>query len=157
MMPGLGFAEMILLALVAIVVVGPKELPLMMRKFGRFTGRMRAMAFEFRQGFEELGRQAEIDELRKEVESLKQHTGLDDLKREVERDAARLESDVAQSLRPPPLPQPATHPAAGAAGQPTPTIAPPAAARPGAVDAGNPFIEDEEPAAPAPARQDATA
>ena len=65
MMPGVGFEEMILLVLVAIVVIGPKDLPLMMRKFGRFTGKMRAMAFEFKQGFDELGRQAELDELRK--------------------------------------------------------------------------------------------
>ena len=44
MMPGIGFAEMVLLALVAVVVIGPKDLPLMARKFGRFTGKMRAMA-----------------------------------------------------------------------------------------------------------------
>ena len=44
LMPGIGFFEMILLVVVAIVVIGPKELPLMMRKFGRFTGKMRAMA-----------------------------------------------------------------------------------------------------------------
>jgi len=57
MMPGVGFEEMILLVIVAIVVIGPKDLPLMMRKFGRFTGKMRAMAFEFKQGIDELGRQ----------------------------------------------------------------------------------------------------
>ena len=56
MMPGVGFEEMILLVVVAIIVIGPKDLPLMMRKFGRFTGKMRAMAFEFKQGIDELGR-----------------------------------------------------------------------------------------------------
>ena len=60
MMPGVGFEEMILLVVMAIIVVGPKDLPLMMRKFGRFTGKMRAMAFEFKQGIDELGRQAEF-------------------------------------------------------------------------------------------------
>lgn len=98
MMPGVGFEEMILLVLVAIVVIGPKDLPLMMRKFGRFTGRMRAMAFEFKQGFEELGRQAELEELRKEVADLKKHTGLEDLKREFEEDRRALESDVTSAL-----------------------------------------------------------
>jgi Tat protein translocase TatB subunit len=58
MMPGIGFAEMVLLVVVALVVIGPKDLPLMMRKFGRFTGKMRALAFEFKQGIDELGRQA---------------------------------------------------------------------------------------------------
>ena len=66
MMPGVGFEEMVLLVVVAIIVIGPKDLPLMMRKFGRFTGKMRAMAFEFKQGIDELGRQAELEELQKQ-------------------------------------------------------------------------------------------
>lgn len=98
MMPGIGFEEMILLVLVAIVVIGPKDLPLTMRKFGRFTGKMRAMAFEFKQGFDELGRQAELDELRKEVAALKTHTGIDELKREFEQDRLDLQNDVNSAL-----------------------------------------------------------
>jgi sec-independent protein translocase protein TatB len=124
MMPGVGFEEMILLVMVAIIVIGPKDLPLMMRKFGRFTGKMRAMAFEFKQGIDELGRQAELDELRKEVAALKSHTGLEDLKREFDQDRLDLEKDVnsamadtAPATSPPPAPVApaiagATHPAA---------------------------------------------
>ena len=112
MMPGVGFEEMILLVIVAIVVIGPKDLPLMMRKFGRFTGKMRAMAFEFKQGIDELGRQAELDELRKEVANLKAHTGLDDLKREFEEDRLSIEKDVNAAMAPVPTP---THPAAASA------------------------------------------
>ena len=112
MMPGVGFAEMVLLVLVAIVVVGPKDLPLMMRKFGRFTGKMRAMAFEFKQGIDELGRQAELDELRKEVADLKKHTGLEEIERDINEDARKLETDVNKALTAP-EPKPA-HPAAGA-------------------------------------------
>ncbi len=100
MMPGIGFAEMVLLVLVAIVVVGPKDLPLMMRKFGRFTGKMRALAFEFKQGFDELGRQAELEELRKEVEDLKKHTGMEDIQREFEQDRINLQKDVDSALAP---------------------------------------------------------
>ena len=98
MMPGVGFEEMILLVVVAIIVIGPKDLPLMMRKFGRFTGKMRAMAFEFKQGIDELGRQAELDELRKEVANLKAHTGLDDIKRELEEDRAAIEKDINEVM-----------------------------------------------------------
>lgn len=119
MMPGVGFEEMILLVVVAIIVVGPKDLPLMMRKFGRFTGKMRAMAFEFKQGIDELGRQAELDELRKEVANLKAHTGLDDIKRELEEDRAAIEKDVNEVMKPipPPVhPAMAASAAAGAAG-----------------------------------------
>lgn len=109
MMPGVGFEEMILLVLVAIVVIGPKDLPLMMRKFGRFTGKMRAMAFEFKQGFDELGRQAELEELRKEVADLKKNTGLEDLRREFDADRRALEADVNSALD-----DPAIKPAASA-------------------------------------------
>lgn len=112
MMPGVGFEEMILLVVVAIIVVGPKDLPLMMRKFGRFTGKMRAMAFEFKQGIDELGRQAELEELRKEVANLKAHTGLDDIKKELEEDRAAIEKDVNEVMKPIPAP---VHPAMGAA------------------------------------------
>ena len=113
MMPGVGFEEMILLVVVAVIVIGPKDLPLMMRKFGRFTGKMRAMAFEFKQGIDELGRQAELDELRKEVANLKAHTGLDDIKKELEEDRAAIEKDVNAAMAP--VPVQSTHPAAAAA------------------------------------------
>jgi sec-independent protein translocase protein TatB len=111
MMPGVGFTEMILLVLVGIVVIGPRDLPLMMRKFGRMTGKVRAMAFEFKQGFDELGRQAELEELRREVSELKKSTGLDDLQREFEQDKINLERDVQSAMAPvaakPGLPTPA--------------------------------------------------
>ena len=110
MMPGVGFEEMILLVVVAIIVIGPKDLPLMMRKFGRFTGKMRAMAFEFKQGIDELGRQAELDELRKEVANLKAHTGLDDIKKELEEDRIAIEKDVREVMAPVPLSAGATLP-----------------------------------------------
>lgn len=72
MLPSLGFSEMLLLAVLALVVIGPKDLPLMMRKLGQWTARLRGMAQEFRAGFDELARQAELDELRKEVDALRQ-------------------------------------------------------------------------------------
>jgi sec-independent protein translocase protein TatB len=155
MMPGVGFAEMVLLVLVAIVVVGPKDLPLMMRKFGRFTGKMRAMAFEFKQGIDELGRQAELEELRKEVADLKKHTGLEEIEKDFNEDANKLQADVNKAMAPLPAPTPA-HPAAGANGAAaaTPEAAPYAglsADHPG-YDAGDDFrIDGPAPAAAAPA------
>lgn len=132
MMPGIGFEEMILLVLVAIVVIGPKDLPLMMRKFGRFTGKMRAMAFEFKQGFDELGRQAELEELKKEVADLKKATGLDDLRRDFEEDKRNLEADVQSALTAvdnPPAP-PAATPAVTSEGAQPAVATPPAEGAP---------------------------
>ena len=63
--------ELLFVALVALVVVGPKDLPVLLRKVGQFVAKMRGLAAEFRSSFEELARQSELDELRKEVEALK--------------------------------------------------------------------------------------
>ena len=43
----------------------------MLRRFGKFVGKMRAMAQEFRSSFDELARQSELEELRKEVEAMR--------------------------------------------------------------------------------------
>lgn len=83
MLPSLGFQEILLLAVLALVVVGPKDLPLMLRKLGQWTAKLRAMAQEFRHGFDELARQAELDELKKEVDALRRSSTLSDLQHEI--------------------------------------------------------------------------
>jgi sec-independent protein translocase protein TatB len=161
MMPGLGFTETILLVIVAIVVIGPKDLPLMMRKFGRFTGRMRSLAFEFRQGFDELGRQAELDELKREVADLKQRSGLSDLERDMVNDAQGIQDDVSRTMHPPTIgPMAAGAVAASVAPPAIPDGAPapePIPAAPEVVPVIAPPPALEEGSAPAPPREDAVA
>jgi sec-independent protein translocase protein TatB len=64
--------ELLIAAIVALIVVGPKDLPVLLRKFGQFMAKLRGMAAEFRASFDEMARQSELDELRKEVEALRQ-------------------------------------------------------------------------------------
>jgi sec-independent protein translocase protein TatB len=71
MLPEAGATELIFLAIVALIVVGPKDLPVLLRKVGQFTAKMRGLAAEFRSSFDELARQSELDELRKEVDALR--------------------------------------------------------------------------------------
>ena len=71
MVPGVGGGELVVIAIVALVVVGPKDLPKLLRQLGRFVGKMRAMADDFRQSFDDMARQSELDDLRKEVEALR--------------------------------------------------------------------------------------
>jgi sec-independent protein translocase protein TatB len=71
MLPEAGATELIFLAAVALIVVGPKDLPILLRKVGQFTAKMRALAAEFRSSFDELARQSELDELRREVDALR--------------------------------------------------------------------------------------
>ncbi len=90
MNPGIGPLEIVLLLVLALVVVGPKDLPLMVRKVGQFVGRIRGLARDFQRSFDELGREAELAELRKEVEALKQANPINEIKREFE--AAEMEA-----------------------------------------------------------------
>ena len=78
MLPQFGFTEFILIAIVALVVVGPKDLPVMMRKLGQLVAKGRAMANEFRAAFDDIARQAELDELRQEIEDLKNSNAVKD-------------------------------------------------------------------------------
>ena len=71
MFPENRFLEVLIIGALALIVVGPKDLPVLMRRVGQFVGKMRAMAAEFRASFDELARQSELDELRKEVEALR--------------------------------------------------------------------------------------
>ncbi len=79
MIPQLGFAEMIVLVLLAIIVVGPKDLPKLMRSMGQFMARMRALGNEFKQAFEDMGAEDEIAEMRREIEELKKMGQLENL------------------------------------------------------------------------------
>ena len=69
--------DFVIVGAVALIVVGPKDLPGLMRKVGQFMARVRGMAAELRASFDELARQSELDELRREVQSLRTGRPLD--------------------------------------------------------------------------------
>lgn len=71
MLPDIGGAELLVIAAVALIVVGPKDLPVLLRKLGQFVGKIRGMANEFRASFDEMARQSELDDLRREVEAMR--------------------------------------------------------------------------------------
>lgn len=77
MLPQFGLSELLLLGIVALIVVGPKDLPLMMRKIGQWVGQAKRMANEFKGAFDDMARQAELDELRAEIETLKKDNELE--------------------------------------------------------------------------------
>lgn len=59
-----GWPELLVIAIVLIVVVGPKDLPQMLRQFGRTTSKLRAMAGDFRKQFDEALKEAELDDVK---------------------------------------------------------------------------------------------
>lgn len=59
-----GWTEMLVIAIVMIVVVGPKDLPKMLRAFGKTTSKLRVMAGDFRKQFDEALKEAELDDVK---------------------------------------------------------------------------------------------
>src|SRR5690242_6444624 len=90
--------EFLLAAVIALVVVGPKDLPVLLRKLGQFMGKIRAMAAEFRASFDEMARQSELDELRKEVEAMRRAQFADVAAQAGHAEAHDALLDIRQSL-----------------------------------------------------------
>ena len=72
MLPEIGATELLVIAAVALIVVGPKDLPVLLRKLGAFVARLRGMANEFRTSFDDMARQSELDDLRREVAAMRE-------------------------------------------------------------------------------------
>ena len=100
MNPGFGAAELIIIVILALVVVGPKDLPLMMRRAGRFLGQMRAMARDFQNSFDELGREAELAELKKEIDALKKANPVSEISDELRAAEADLKRSALDKPHP---------------------------------------------------------
>lgn len=96
--PGVGGFEILVIGLVALLVVGPKDLPMLMRKVGQFVGKARGMANEFRASFDEMARQSELDDLRKEVEALRSGQGMHALGAEAEEAFKDIRKDLEAPL-----------------------------------------------------------
>jgi len=86
--------HILILLVVALVVVGPKDLPRLMHKAGKWAGKARGMANEFRKSFDEMARQAELDELRKEIDELKKNNPVSDMMNSV----TTINDDLAKQV-----------------------------------------------------------
>lgn len=99
MSPGIGMPELLVVLVLALVVVGPQQLPVMMRKVGRMMGQARAMAKEFQASFEEIGRETELSELRKEIEALKRGNPIEEVRGELDKAAREAQDDRIRELK----------------------------------------------------------
>ena len=93
----IGWFELFFVIVVAVIVVGPKDLPKMMRAIGRWTGRARAMADQFRRSFEDMARQSELEEMRAEMMKVQNETSLAAIKRETDEMLGGLPSNPLSS------------------------------------------------------------
>lgn len=84
LIPQIGLFEMLLLAALALVIVGPKDLPRLMKAVGGVVRQVRAMAGEFRAGLDQMAKEAELEDLQKEIEELKKLNPTEEVKEAVD-------------------------------------------------------------------------
>ena len=139
----IGWSELLLIGIVALIAIGPKELPGALRTLGQWMAKVRRMASEFQNQFHEAMREAELADLKKEVDematkaqSYANFDPIDDIRKDIEKAAS-----------PPPDLDTLTDTAAS----PPPASPPPAATPPVATDPASPPPATETPPAVAPA------
>jgi sec-independent protein translocase protein TatB len=72
---GVGYSELFVLAIIAVLVIGPKDLPKVLRTFGQFMRKMRGMASEFQGHVNEAMKETGVESLKKDMQSLKETVG----------------------------------------------------------------------------------
>ena len=112
-----GWSELMLIGIVALIVIGPKDLPKALRVAGFWVRKARTLSREFQSSVEQMVREAELDEMRQE---LKKATEID-LDKEF-RQAVDPTGSLAESLKPPELPN-FSEPAPLATDSSQPTVA----------------------------------
>src|SRR5262245_63501800 len=123
----IGWGELLVIGIVALVMIGPKELPGALRTLGQWMAKLRRMASEFQSQFHEAMREAEMADLKKQVDDLtsqaQSYTHFDpvaDVRKEFESAQQQIESAIADkppadSANPVPATEPAALPATAAA------------------------------------------
>ena len=94
MFDNFSWQHIIIMLVVALVVVGPKDLPRLMNMAGKWAGKARTMAGEFRRSFDEMARESELSELRKEIDNLKKNNPVSDLASSM----AEVQAEVSSSV-----------------------------------------------------------
>ena len=92
----IGWSEMGLILMVALIVIGPKDLPRLARQIGRWSGKARAMAREFQRSLDDMAREAELQDIKSEINKLTRT----DLRSEIER-TVDPDSSLRRALEPP--------------------------------------------------------
>ena len=145
---GIDSPELLVIAIVALIVIGPKELPNMLRSWGKWMAQARGMASEFRGHVDEMVRQSELDDVKKQLEST---SGLDlqsldptkQIKSAIQEGMAEGEKAIAEAKGTfdNPLAEPESAPQIAAEPQPSVAEAPSAVAEAPSAVASEPLSE----------------
>ncbi len=135
------WSEIVLIAVVALIFIGPKELPAVLHQLGQLTAKLRRSADEFRRHFEESMREAGYSDLHKNIDDLRSLNPSSQLR-------ATIDSAINQSYAPKPQPagtQPSAPPSFAGTPEVQATVAPAATAlelSPQGVKTGETAVQD---------------
>jgi len=134
----IGWSELLVIGIVALLVIGPKELPGALRTLGQWVTKVRRMASEFQNQFHEAMREAELAELKKEVDEMSakaqsyaRFDPVDDIRKDIENaagplpdlDAPTTVTAQSSTAEPAPAPAPVAEPVTPASPAPAPEAA----------------------------------
>lgn len=104
---GLGWTEMLLIGVVALIVVGPKDLPVLFQTLGRMTGRARAMAREFSDAMNDAAEQSGLSDVQKTMRAAADPKtyGVDSLRKTIDLDSPTPEESAESAVPVPPAPK----------------------------------------------------
>jgi sec-independent protein translocase protein TatB len=142
----ISWTEFLLIGVVALIVIGPKELPGVLRTLGQYTRKVRGMAAEFQSQFQEAMREAEMTDLKKQVDDMAHDFKNYDPLKDVRSDVEAMSKDIERSFDTPA--EPTTQPPAAAS-------EPGSGTAPALETAPPPAIEHSEGETPAPDASDA--
>ena len=94
----ISWTEFVLIGIVALIVIGPKELPGVLRTLGQYTRKVRGMAAEFQNQFQEAMREAEMADLKKQVDEMAHDFKNYDPLKDVRSDVEAMGKDIERSF-----------------------------------------------------------
>ena len=145
----ISWTEFLLIGVVALIFIGPKELPAVLRTLGQWTRRIRSMAADFQNQFQEAMREAEMADLKKQVDDIAHDIKSYDPLKDARADVEAAGKDIQSSLEKPA--ESAAETATAQSETPALTDATAAATGPVASEAVAELAAPAEPAATAPA------
>jgi sec-independent protein translocase protein TatB len=128
----IGWGELLIIGIVALIAIGPKELPTLFRTLGQWTNKLRRMASEFQSQFQEAMREAELADIKKQVDDMtsqaQSYASFDpvaEVRRELDSTQQQIENAMAEKPAPTTSPPVATEPSAAPAIAPSTDVAAP--------------------------------
>ena len=83
----IGWSEIAIIAVIALIVIGPKDLPKVLKTIGQWVGKARALTREFQKGVEDVIKEAELDDVRDQISSVKNFDIKDQVQKSIDPDA----------------------------------------------------------------------